>query len=73
MLLLFCGHSSKLGQKLAVVVVAKKLEVVVRKRATTTAHLSERVTAGCGHALCDEMFNVVMYLFFVNLDKLHDS
>ena len=51
MLLLFCDHSSKLGQKLGVVVVVNKLEVVVRKRATTTAHLSGRLTAECGHAL----------------------
>ena len=50
-LLLHCDHSRKLDQKVGVVVVANKLEVVVRKRATTSAHLSGRVAAECGHAL----------------------
>ena len=50
-LLLFRDHSSNIGQKVGVVVVVNKLEVVVRKRATTTAHLSGRLTAECGHAL----------------------
>ena len=42
---------AKLGQDVDVLVVAKKVEAVVRKRATTTAHQAEPNLVKCPHAL----------------------
>ena len=50
-LLVLCDHQAKLGHKCDVVVVAQKLEAVVRKRATTTAHQAEQNLVKCPHAL----------------------
>ena len=47
----WCDHSSKLGRKVAVVNVVKNLQVVVRKRATTSAHQAGAHPLTCPHAL----------------------
>ena len=50
-LLVLCDHQAKLGQNVNMVVVAKKVEAVDRKRATATAHQAEPNLVKCPHAL----------------------